>query len=402
MSSQYDVCLVSLHPGGGAQLAEYQKVLEANKIRTKCLAAEKGLLAIEQRKVEVVNFAKDVKGEIEKLAPEQITKLFEAIVQAASSSCRLFITDVGHPFMVELHKFLEEKKIKHALNYDNSENLVPGWSEIVGKTAKHCPTGIFANSNFAKPDAKIFAQKGVEIDFARKEGIGYFPLQEAEAIKSIRTSDERLKIRKEVTDKEKPFIATYVGGANADYWEKAFPTFIECLSVSQKTHDLSWLTILFQKHPRTNNSDVELLEKFAKEKTEKSPQVVFSTLPTTQAVAASDLVIYHQTGMAATFALAGCKTVQVAKEPFVDVLVGNGLCPSVNTAEAFMLELEKAAKSSSETVDLSKVYAGIGIQDDWQKRLVTFVRKAIGAPSEEPTEGKESVEGKSEKAAAAV
>src|SRR5437660_9502321 len=101
MLPTYDVCLVSLHPGGGAHLAAYQKVLEANKISTVCFAAEKGYDALSQRNVKAIKFAEGITSPIENLSAEEISRLCEVLFSHVTEhSCKVVITDVGHPFLI--------------------------------------------------------------------------------------------------------------------------------------------------------------------------------------------------------------------------------------------------------------------------------------------------------------
>lgn len=380
MLPAYDVCLVSLHPGGGAHLAAYQKALEANKISTLCIAAEKGYDALSQRRVKAIKFAEGITGPIENLSAEEISKLCEVLFShVTENSCKVVLTDVGHPFLIQFHKFLEDKKVKHALNYENTENyVVGGWSEVVAKTIDVCPIIIFSNASFGEACAKIFSQPGIEVDLTRKTrfGTGFYPPEEAEAILKMREPAERARLRKFVTADEKAFIVTYIGAAN---WQLALPTFVEALKEAQKTEDLSQMCIVYHRHPRADGGDIELMKKFQTERGEKSPEIVFTPFKTSpEAVAAADVVCYSQTGMAATFANSGTKTVQVSPEPFRDALVRNG-APSVSTAQGLVAELNKAKTAGDKlSVSVAKVNEEIGKRDDWEKRLVGFVRGLIG------------------------
>src|SRR5205807_4377836 len=102
-------------------------------------------------------------------------------------------------------------------------------------------------------------------------------------------------------------------------------------------------------------------QSFQMKSTVRSPKILFSPFKTSpEAVAAADLVCYSQTGMAATFANSGTKTVQVSPEPFRDVLVRNG-APSVSTAQGLVEELNKAKSAGDKlSVNVLKVNEEIG------------------------------------------
>src|SRR5205807_6041645 len=129
---------------------------------------------------------------------------------------------------------------------------------------------------------------------------GFYPPEEAAAILKMREPTERTRLRKLVTENEKAFIVTYIGAAN---WQLALPTFIDSLKEAQKTEDLSQMVIVYHRHPRADGGDIDLMQAFQMESSERSPKILFSPFKTSpEAVASADVVCYSQTGMAATFA----------------------------------------------------------------------------------------------------
>ncbi|MDB6081453.1 MAG: hypothetical protein JWO53_725 [Chlamydiia bacterium] len=380
------VSFISCHPAAGAHFTEFAEVLEKNKVPYEVLAAEKATDAFEKRKITYQNFAKEIQGDLKNLTDEQADELALTVAKKVSKSTYV-LTDVGHPFIKKVYLALNTiaPHVKKIAYYDNSEAFVPGgYSETAAQIMKLADSILFANSNFAQNGEKILEspEKELKLEGIQRIGLGYFPLDEATVLRKARFSDAKVKGREAFLKEHnitnpKQILAVYSGGANSEYFTKAFPQFCEILRNSQKIQDLSSLTIIFQQHPRAlqeGDPDGKLLRELAKADSKTAPQIVFSKLKTIDALTFCDLVMYYQTGMAATFALASIPTIQIAHEPYPDVLVRNGLCPSIQEAGTFCKTLNEITQNGGKEADNEAlIFKGLGIRKNWDTILIETV-----------------------------
>ncbi len=236
----------------------------------------------------------------------------------------------------------------HFLYYDNPESFVPGgYSENVARSLEHQVDGvIFANRHLVH---------GPE-DYA----LGYYPLEDVTKL---------IEKRKQREQNGKP-VLLYIGGANEVYYKEAFPHFLDLLSNSS----ISNCTLLFQQHPRAKyegNRDLHVLESIIPKL--NNIQVVVSDKPLLEAAVNADCILYSQSSAAPKFVLAKIPTIQVAKTPYPDILVRNGIIPCATTVS----ELERMESLTLETQDVERTLDALGVDPEWENNLITLLKRNL-------------------------
>jgi hypothetical protein len=74
--------------------------------------------------------------------------------------------------------------------------------------------------------------------------------------------------------------------------------------------------------------------------------------------------------MGPQFVLAGIPTIQIGHEPYEDILVRNGLCPTAINTDQFLHALQQTTTTQSDDV----IKQGLGIHPDWADRLVEAIK----------------------------
>ncbi len=273
-------------------------------------------------------------------------------IAKACSHAALVLTDVGNRFDVKVQNTLKAitPSVRRFAYYDNPEPFVPGgYSVIAAEVMSIAQRVLFANANLAKEN--IFSNLGetIDLDESKRIGIGYYPIQNAEKIAKSRESSHKEKLREEffnklgIIDKGQKLLV-YFGGNNEEYFQRAFPSFIDILNQAVQKRDLCNFCIVFQQHPaaKFNNRDGEYLKK---KEVFKDPYpsnfVTISPLSTEDIQVIADAAMYYQTSMGPQFLLAGIPVVQIGHEKYSDVLIKNHLCSSVTDARDFLSVLDK-------------------------------------------------------------
>ena len=179
----------------------------------------------------------------------------------------MVITDVGHEFDIKLQMLLAlwrptSLKCLELLYYENLESFVPGgYSATFAKVAEKANIIVFANRALA--NAKIYSEPGNEINLSYKAqyGIGYYPVDSAEAILQRRKREHNVKRAEFFADQgiedKGQKILVYFGGNNTEYFSKAFPAFLSFLP-----KDSEDILVVLQQHPgaKENNLDGALIK----------------------------------------------------------------------------------------------------------------------------------------------
>ena len=283
---------------------------------------------------------------------------FDAVLQAVSNKHDVFASD----FLAWCY-------------YDNPEPYVPGGYSIkTGETIKASRHILFANRNLAKSNSNIYYLPDKIIDLTNKtvEGLGYYPVIEAEKL-SHQRAVEQVLLRTQHGWSSVNHLFVYFGGNNDEYFEKAFPAFLSSLSQVEKTVFQDVLLLLHQ-HPaaKKNNRDGLLLQEWMPRN--NHIRIAVSPLKTSdQAQIVADGAVYYQTSMAPQFALIGLPTMQVGHEVYRDVLVKHNLCYTATNATelASGLRAMKSRSESSDEIEQRKylIYNAIGYTAEWLDNL---------------------------------
>jgi hypothetical protein len=320
-------------------------------------------------------------------------------IAKSCSTASVVLTDVGHPFAAKIHRALSEHAVKvlHYAYYDNPEPFVPGGYSGVAAEVMLASQGIlFANSNLA--NSEIFREPGKAIDLSQhlRFGIGYYPIAQADKIAQLRTSSQVSK-RKEIFAKYKlddkgQKVVVYCGGNNEEYFNKAFPAFLDLLGQAMHQSNFKNIVVVIQQHPaaKAKNIDGKLVVDWIAQNEKKagSPRVIISDFNSDDAQIIADLVMYYQTSMGPQFVLAGIPTAQIGHEPYEDVLVRNKLCPSITKAAELIAIIEAMEKQHKQQVQREVILKGLGIRADWIQVLEKTLKgeqdlkeRAVAAPT---------------------
>ncbi len=319
-----EICLICAHPAPAAHFADFYHELKKD-FNWKFLARDKGLEVLQGRQVEALEALEAL--DIGKLSDDEVIEI-----------CRLakcILVDVGHPYSEQILRAFKEKAphIVRLAYYDNPEPYVGGgYSEMVEKALPLAQRVLYANKHLAKSPNAI--------------GIGYSSLPaEIAKIEGLPRAHEKRTI-------------TYFGGANADYYERAFPRFLEILGEAA----LSDMRVVIQRHPRADK-DKELFD--AWKKMHPNLDVTISDLKdSNQMLAKSDVALYHQTSANVKFACF-VPTIQVADKIYPDCLVESGLALSALNLEQFL----KAVDQNNYRPEREKIMGLVGYDQNWPAAL---------------------------------
>lgn len=275
-----------------------------------------------------------------------ITMVFErGEVKEVAEACQglVVLTDVGSPTAIALQKAFAGRAMAY---YDNPEPFVlGGYSDVANEVMQVAEKVLFANANLATSPL-------MDVPLEKRVGIGYYPIAQAEKI-AKRRAVEREDMRKRwfeqqgIEDRGQKLLV-YIGGNNEEYFNKAFPAFLEFLE-----QDLPGYIFILQQHPAV------------KGKQQYSPKLVLSDWTTDDISVIADGALYYQTSMGPQLALAGIPIVQIGHQTYEDVMVRSGICPSVTKSEEFADILQNFKLSE----DKELIYQSIGIREDWLERL---------------------------------
>jgi len=371
------ICFIACHGGPADHFATFAESLSERGYEVHIYAAGPALQKFQDRKIDVwYSFNADT------LAPDQEKELAEQIAGTCGTAS-VVITDVGHPFDIALQNALK-KRAPQVLNiayYDNPEPYVPGgYSDTAAKVMAPAKRVLFPNTHLANTPLYQAPGQEIELPFAKRVGIGYYPMAQAEKIAEKR-AQEQSGLRKELFAKwrlkeQGQKVLVYFGGNNTEYFEKAFPAFLHFLSEGKEAQDLSNWVIVLQQHPgaKAQGIDRKQLEAWLG-KGKRMPKIVISEETSDKMQIMADGALYYQTSMGPLFALSGIPTVQVAHETYPDLLVRAGLTPSVTNAADFVDAVMVINPVPLSEEKKGKIMESLGIKKDWIERLERAIEK---------------------------
>lgn len=267
------------------------------------------------------------------------------------------------------------KKIAY---YDNPERFVsPSYSQLAEEIIDRCDTVLFSNKHHAS--LGVLNHRKQRIDLSNKEviGLGFYPQKIAEGMLNT-TPEEKLAIRASLLSSHSiedtgQKILVIAGGANEEYY-KAFFRFMLYVRylVWEKDNPFENTILVLQQHPRSiqledkDGNCFKTAEMINKYNPSHKVHFMISNLPTAQALAIADTIVYQQTSMAPQFILGNAKKVfQIAdKEPNNDILLSVGV-PWVATEAALKEVLKKNAPPTSYKNLTNK----LGMDPNWKANL---------------------------------
>lgn len=371
------VSLVACHGGPAEHFAVYAEELTKRGYEVQIHAGEEAIKKFQDRGIKTSS-----SFSLAQLTVEEQDRLAQTIAKACSTAS-VVITDVGNIFNVKIHKALDLQatQIPHLAYYDNPEPFVPGGYSATAAEVMNVAEGvIFANA--ALSNAKIYSAIGTEVDLAGKKrfGIGYYPVNPAVRIRERRLTDQ--------TEVRSTFLAEngiedhgqklliYFGGNNEEYFTKAFPAFLSFVEESSQAGLLQNVILVIKQHPaaKEKNRDGQQIDVLLKElnTSVNLPKIFIANLESDRAMVLADMALYYQTSMGPQFVLAGIPTVQIGHATYEDILVRNGLAPTVTDVTAFAHELENLGKTRNLSEDA--LMRDLGINPNWLDQLEHSLR----------------------------
>lgn len=354
------------HSGPASHFATFSEMLEKKGYRTQIYATGPAFERLQSSSIEnLYYFSEDESAE-------------EIANKCLSSSA--VITDVAHPFAVSMQEALKRRGIFGLAYYDNLEPYVPGgYSETAAKVMRLASIVLFANKNLVEKTLYETPDREIDLEKEKRKGIGFYLLEEAQKLKEERKEMQGALRGKFFSEKglQEGKILVYIGGNNEEYFDSAFPSFLQFFGGLSKRENLSNLVVLLQQHPgaKKENRDVLLFQKWLAEQEESSnlPKFIISDVSSKEALVLADAVFYYQTSMGPQFVLAGIPAVQIGHKVFEDVLVRGGFCSTVSSQNALskaLRELKKESKGFSEEGLKEK----LGISPSWDKNLIESLK----------------------------
>lgn len=369
------------HGNSAEHGAVFLDQLRKENYQFQVLAAPAAVQKFQDKQIPFVEFAEQAGNSCQK-------KLAEALAAKCANS-KVVLVDVGHPITQQVLEILKEQfpHITRAAYYDNPEAYVHGrWSEQAAKTMALAHRVLFSNANLAKES--IFREVGQEfpLDYRKRFGTGYHPVQDAEWVET-RRKVERESLRMQVFDHGDLFshqkledtgqkLFVYFGANNDDYFHQAFPAFLDYLDQTlEQGADFSNTVILMHQHPgvkfsakRDFSLDLLGLKEWLHHRVDnpKIPKFILSQLSFEDAQVAADGILYYQTSAAPKFILAGIPTARVAhpEERYHDMVVSSWLGPDVRAGRLLknFLQNPEAFKA---TCNKEEMKEKLGIRSDW-------------------------------------
>jgi hypothetical protein len=360
------ICCIACHGNSADHFATFAQALSKEGISVQAFASGPALKRFQDRSVNVIEFSKD---------PKCIDGEVARIVEACSTALAV-IVDVGDPACIKFMRQLSERDIRRIAYYDNPESFVPGgYSTVASQVIECADTILSANSELTRFESS----PGCPISLKDKWviGLGYYPIEKAEGIKKLRTSERRESSRKaffkqhDMKDTGQK-IVVYFGGNNAEYFD-LFPFFLSMIEKESKRSDLSDLVFVLQQHPGAklgSNKDGLALDAWEREHEGMAhvPKFVISKGSTDDAQVYADEGWYHQTSMGPQLVLEGLPTAQVPG-PYGDILVRNGFAPSIETPEQFHDAIVRVRRGKYDVPDEKELCKKLGIRPDWVRQL---------------------------------
>lgn len=288
------------------------------------------------------HFVKEIGRSVQVFAADSVTHKFETSVKIdptntsyllqALEDYDIVMTDLADDW-VHLHEQLQEHcpHIKRIVYYDNPEAFVPGgYSETANKIMQCAQIVLIANKNLR-----------IDTHSCKPHYLGYYPIDH----NLTKGPDRKTFFESHNLKDTGQQIVTYIGGANATYYEKAYPRFVEILNEAQLENTL----IVLKLHPRADLSYHLPLP--------KNVIIANDSLPST------DVVLYYQTSMAPQFVFAKIPIIaQIGHEPYSDVLTRAGY-PTILDADHLKDLLQSAP------IDPPSIEGALGIDPNWGQNL---------------------------------
>ncbi len=361
------------HPGPGRHWADLLA-----KAETECtvIAAEEGAKELSKRGIPFTYFYQDSRS-IKSLDEKEADQLAETVVtMCKESDC--VITECGHSFAVRVEQKLEKiaPHIERVVYYDNPEPFVPGgYSEYTSKQIHYANAVLFANKKLVGETILANSSEVINLIGKRTAGLGYYPLEEIEKIKQMRSRNQ-LEYRKAFFDlhglkDNGQKIVVYFGGANEEYYDHAFPAFCTIIKTLVHKGELTNTLFVIQQHPRARiegNRDIARLN--------GSPHFVVSKEKDSDAMLSlADAVLYYQTSAAPKFVLSGIPTIQIGHALYVDVAVSSGLVSNATTSQTFLKIYNSLNLSPLTNDQLLMLQDKVGISEHWPSHLNHFLEE---------------------------
>lgn len=368
MAVQATILFIACHGGPADHFATFAEGLTQQGYNVQVCATGPALQKFQDRKIQILK-----SFSLEGLSNEQQSALATELARTCQAS--VVMTDVGHSFAVHMQQALSQNPtILRCAYYDNPEAYVPGgYSEVAAKVMTLANKVFFANDNLAS--SSIYSAPNQELNLDQMRiGLGYYPVGQAQALAMRRKSSQASMMRSQfllqhgIADEGQKVLA-YFGGNNEEYFNHAFPAFLHFLEEGVEQADLSHWIIAIQQHPgaKTQNRDGVQVEQLKQQLSgsRQAPTLVMSGMSSDAIQVIADGGLYYQTSMGPLLTLANLPLIQVGHKTYFDLLVKNGLCPSVTGTSSFITALQKLAPIERSEEDQKRIYQSLGIRVDW-------------------------------------
>lgn len=360
-------CFLACHAGAANHMADFYESLSST-CEISVVASGPALKVFQNRDIPVIK-----QLDLEDLSSENEMELALAVAKQFSN-VESILTDVGHKFNIALQSAMKENcpTVKRVAYYDNYESFVPGgYSQVASKVMSLANSVLFASSKLE--NATLLQNDGKEVKLGDQErvGLGYFPLKKSQTILH-RRENEALEVRADffnkhgIEDKGEQIIV-YMGGNNQVYFENAFKAYVDFLDQASQSSNLSNIIFVLQQHPgaKVENKDATAFLEL-QSSNDQAPKLVVSQMSSNDTQVIADKILYYQTSMGPEFVLAKIPTVQIAHESYDDILIRNGLAPSICDSDSFLEEVLKVKLTDDESNRLQKsALEALGIKDGW-------------------------------------
>lgn len=369
--SRKDTVLILSHPAAAENWGTYLTELQKRGEQPSCTILAGGAAAkkLDERKIEYISFDPSV-------LRENMDKLSEMVAKIGENTRRV-ITDCGHALAEKIHRCLLEAAphIERVVYYDNPEPFVPGgYSEETAKAIQLAQVILFANKNLVGKELLRAPAMPISLEGKELKGIGYYPFERIEKLRAMRISSSKEELRAHffqqhgIKDKGQK-VVIYFGGANEEYYTKAFPAF--CAIVTESLKELDNILFVIQQHPRAHTEDGD---RDVKQLPNQEGLIISSERDSTKLLSFADVALYYQTSMAIEFVLANIPTIQIGHEPFNDLAVRSGVVPVVSTEDSFLQKLQVALDAPPLSEEqLQKIQNMMGLDKNWAVHVSAFL-----------------------------
>ncbi|HSW86351.1 MAG TPA: hypothetical protein VLG49_02505 [Rhabdochlamydiaceae bacterium] len=366
MSASALIYFIACHGGPGAHFSEFAKELNQNGHKIEILAT--GPAYDKLKSFGAQDFNPD-HLDIDNPSVQQL--LAAKVAKSIDPAAKAIITDLGHSIMAEVQSQIAEEwpNVRQIAYYDNPEPFVPGDYSRAAKKVIAASNKIFvafSNHNLVNEPIYSAPNAAIELPQNRRIGIGYYPIEAAQKLKKAREA-EKEAARKQffktynLIDMGQK-ILVYFGGNNDVYFEKAFPAFLQL--IQEKQMDPSKYLVLLQQHPGAKGKNID-------GNLARGQSLILSRVSSEEALTFADAALYYQTSMGPQFVLAGIPSIQIGHETYDDILVRNGLAPSVTNHDSFTQAISGLLTNTEKNPN--QILSDLGICKDWTDRLEAAV-----------------------------